>query len=189
VLRRLERACRDLGDDLVAVAEHLDQLGPHRLRQRRRARPGDLAKPPDRLGIDPVGLGPQTLRAGKVANLLGIDDGGRHPGRDQRPVQAAFAAARRLQDDQHVMAVGAQRIQQRRQLGVALRRVGKAPAGLARQAVDIKIIGRGIDPDAVKWARHGELVLVCGVRLSAGGCQLYEERRESSGRASCYDPV
>src|SRR3954468_17345079 len=71
----------------------------------RRASEAEFAEPPDRLGVDPVCFGPQTLRAGELPDLLGVDDGGRHPGLDQRPVQAALAAARRLQDDQHGLAV------------------------------------------------------------------------------------
>jgi hypothetical protein len=132
-----------LGDDLVAVAEQLDQVGPRRLRQRRRARPGDRAEPVDRPGVDPVGPrtklclaeGAQTLRAGKVTNLPGIDDGDRHPGLDQRPVQAALAAARRLQDDQNVIpAVPAQQL---REGAVGFRTVGEAPVALARQTIGI----------------------------------------------------
>jgi hypothetical protein len=104
-------------------------------------------------------------------------------------VQAALAAARRLQDDQHVLAVPDVTAQQRRQGGVGFQSVGKTPVALARQTVGIEMFGRCIDADAGQGARHGELILVCGVRLKAGGGQLCEERREGSGRASCYDPV
>jgi hypothetical protein len=82
-------------------------------------------------------------------------------------VQAALAAARRLQDDQNVPVIPALPAQQRRQGGVGFRSIGQAPPALARQAVEIKIIARGIDPDAGGWARHRELVLVCGVRLKS----------------------
>ena len=47
--------------------------------------------------------------------------------------------------------------------------------------------GLAFDPDAFYGARSLAM-LSAGVRLRAGGYQLSEERREGSGRASCYDP-
>ena len=84
--------------------------------------------------------GPQPLRTGELPDLLRIDNGGRHPGLDQNPVQTALAAAGRFQDDHGVMVIPTASDQQRRLCGVAFRSVGHAPPALARQAVEIKII-------------------------------------------------
>ena len=136
----LKRARCDIGDDLVTVVQQLDQFGAYRIGQRRRTRPPDFAELPDRLGVDPIGLGPQALRASKLPDLLGIDDRGRHAGFDQNTVQTALAAARRLQDDHGVTVIPTACDQKRRNRGVAFRSVGQAPAALTRQAVEIKII-------------------------------------------------
>jgi hypothetical protein len=122
---------QNLGQDLGAVVEPFDQLGPDRLHKGCRAGPVGLAERLERLGVDPVGLGQPAVRAGEVAHPLGIDDGGRHAGVDQRVVQGAFAAARRFHHDQNVVAALAQRAQHGGQFGVAFGSVGQSAADAA----------------------------------------------------------